>query len=85
VQLGGKQEIRIRVASDLCPELCQFGLYVPVERGVDLDQIKAARDNFQGMLFTPRHARRVQDAFPVFVRPASRTDADLTTCEHLLI
>ena len=44
---------------------------VSVEKSVDLNHVKAARKNFKWMLFAVLHSRRIEDAFPVLVRPAA--------------
>jgi len=44
---------------------------------VDLGGIEKTRQIFQRMLFAALHARGIENPVPVFVRPASRTDADV--------
>src|SRR5580700_58827 len=76
-------EHKLRIDRDLThPKLGQFGLDVPVKRGIDLDHIETLRQKFQRMALPALHARRIKDAVPIFIAPTGRTDANLRECVH---
>ncbi len=77
MQFGGERELGIHRFGGANPQLGQVRLDVSVERSVDLDHVEAARQNLQRVLFAVLHARRIEDAVPVLVRPAGSADADL--------
>jgi len=77
IELRRKQESRIDRCNLAAPQLGQFGLDWPVERSVDLCRIKETSQIFEWMLLAPLHPRRIEDAVPVFIRPARRADADI--------
>src|ERR1700693_4707151 len=76
MQLGGEHEIWIHRLRFPHPEFGQMWLDVSVERRVDLHHVEAARQNLKGMLFPVLHSGRIEDSFPVFVRPAGGANAD---------
>jgi lauroyl/myristoyl acyltransferase len=76
MQFGGESKTWIHRLRFPYPEFGKMRLYVTVERGVDLHHVKTARQNFEGMLLAMLHSGRVEDSFPVLVRPASSADSD---------
>src|SRR5208337_1768992 len=77
IKLGRKQKLRIHGRDFAAPELRQFRLERSIERSVDLRGVEKARQIFQRMHLAALHARRIEDAVPVFVRPPRCADADL--------
>src|SRR5579864_4739237 len=76
VKLGREEESRIDGGDLLCPQLGQLGLQRPVKRCVDLGGIEKAGEVFERMHLPLPHARGIEDALPVFIRPSRRADAD---------
>ena len=58
------------------PEAAEFGADVSVKRSVDFDDVEKAGEIFDGMDFLARDFGRVENAVPIFVRPAGGADAD---------
>src|SRR5439155_23653025 len=85
VQLSGKKKTRIDLGNDPRPKPRNLRLDVSVKRSVDFDCIKAAGHDLQRMPLSSRHAGRVQDPFPVLVRPSGGTYADLAEWNHSFI
>src|SRR5215469_4336979 len=76
VQLGGEEKLRIDRRYSLAPQLGHFRLQRTVKRGVDLGGIEESRQILQGMQLPPLHPRRIEDSFPIFIRPPRRADAN---------
>ena len=76
VELRGEQEPGIHGARFAAPQLSPFGFDVAVERGIDLEHVEVARHVLDGVvrLFD---LRRIDDAFPVLVRPARSSHVDV--------
>ena len=85
IEFGGEPKFRIYRCNLVAPKLGQLGANVPIKRSVDLHQIKALRQNLQRMLLAARQAVRIDDTFPVFVRPASDTDTNSSGKFHLQV
>src|SRR5271157_5365393 len=77
IELGREQKSGIYRRDFAAPELRQFRLQRPIERGVDFRGVEEACQVFERVCFAALHSRGIKDAIPVFVRPPRRTDADL--------
>ena len=76
-RVSPKQKAWIYRSHFSAPDLGQLRLDRPVEGSVYLSCIEEASQVFKRMQPVPLHARRIENPFPVFVRPSGRANADL--------
>src|SRR5881628_499238 len=76
MQFRGEHEFRIHRGRPMHPELGYVWLDVSVKRSIDLDHVEALRQQIKGMLLAMLHPRGIQNSLPIFVRPASRANAE---------
>src|SRR5437899_5050740 len=79
VKRGREEESWIDGGDLPSPKLGQLGLQRPVKGCVDLGGIEEAGEIFERMHLPLPHARWIENALPVFIRPPRRADADRRT------
>src|ERR1700676_724133 len=82
MQFRGEEKIWIDRPCLPRPQTPQFRPYVSIKRSVDFDDVEESREKFDRMYFLPRHFRRIQNAVPVFIRPAGSPNADSRSMFH---
>ena len=74
--LAVKRKLRVHGRDPAAPELGELGLDRSVERRVDLGGIEEAGEIFKRMQLAVLHTGWIEDAFPVFVGPASSAETN---------
>src|SRR5215831_5257464 len=76
VEFGGEQKLRIDGSHLPAPELGHLGFERAVKGRVDFRGVEKSGQVFHRMGFVSPHPRGIKNAFPIFVGPSGRAEAN---------